>query len=256
MTIQPTLSHCPFTPKRRVLTPFEGGEAVLSYYPAGHQMAAHSHGTDQRSIVLSGGLAEDTPSRSALAGPFSVGFKAAGLCHENRYGPNGALILAFNTPAEVRTRPWGWASQSSAQAIRALAGGLIAGQSDAVGLVEDLFALMDEEAGQAVSDPSWLDPVREAVLDDPESADVAQLAQRAGVHRASLSRAYQRRFGIPISLERRRAQLSRAIQMMLEDEESAAMAAMGGGFSDQPHFSKVMRSELGITPRVLKAALR
>lgn len=256
MTIQSALSHCPFTPKRRVLAPFEGGEAVLSYYPAGHQMAAHSHGIDQRSIVLSGGLAEDTPSRSAQAGPFSVGFKAAGLCHENRYGPNGALILAFNTPAEAKTRPWGWAARSSAQAIRALAGGLIAGQSDAADLVNDLFALMDEGEAETVSAPSWLDPVRDAVLEDPESADVAQLAQQAGVHRASLSRAYQRRFGIPISLERRRAQLARSIQVMLEDEESAAMAASVGGFSDQPHFSKVMRSELGITPRVLKAALR
>jgi len=133
---------------------------------------------------------------------------------------------------------------------------MIAGDVDTGDLMQDLSALMDWPDDSAPASVSWVDRVREAVFETPDSVDLEQLARQAGVHRASMSRAYQRRFGRPISLDRRRAKLARSIRVMLEDGESAAMAAYVGGFSDQPHFSKVMRSELGITPRVLKAALR
>jgi hypothetical protein len=55
----------PLQPKRRSLARFEGAEAVLSYYPSGHFMAEHAHECDQRSMILSGGLFEETPSHTA-----------------------------------------------------------------------------------------------------------------------------------------------------------------------------------------------
>jgi hypothetical protein len=105
----------PLQPKRRSLARFEGAEAVLSYYPSGHFMAEHAHECDQRSMILSGGLFEETPSRTARPSASHIGFKAAGHKHENRYGPNGALILAVN--AEPCSRPktlWSWGPAAGA----------------------------------------------------------------------------------------------------------------------------------------------
>jgi AraC-like DNA-binding protein len=74
------------------------------------------------------------------------------------------------------------------------------------------------------------------------------------VHRVHLSRSYARFYGAPISLDHRRMRLSQAIRSLLEEGVSAAEAAQIGGFSDQPHLARTLRSETGLTATALKAA--
>lgn len=241
------------TPRRRRFHHGEAGELVLSYYPAGHRMPEHAHDTDQRSIVLSGALAEDTPSCAATPSASHLGFKAAGLRHENRYGPYGALILALNAVPEAEQEGgWRWAPTQNAAQIGALMSVLISQPETPDGVVDDMLALMS--ASPKVTEtvaPSWLRRAREAVLADPEMADLNTLADEAGVHRASLSRAYSRFYNTPISLDRRRARLSQAVQALLERGGSPADAAYEAGFADQPHFTRTLKAQTGLTPRTL-----
>jgi AraC family transcriptional regulator len=246
------------TPRRRSLYRGEAGELVLSYYSAGHLMAAHSHDVDQCSIILSGGLSEETPSRAACPGAGQSGFKPAGLRHENRYGPNGALILALNmSPQSKPGLDWNWARTGVAPQIGALMPGLL-DQSDAeADTVQDLIALMSEPGEPANTKgvaPAWLLRVREAVLESPDAADLESLAEEAGVHRAHLSRAYCQHFGAPVSQDRRLARLGRAINALLEHGARPADAAFDAGFADQPHLSRTLKAQTGLTPRLLMRA--
>lgn len=241
------------SPRRRQFHHGETGELVLSYYPAGHRMPEHAHDRDQRSIVLSGALAEETPSCAATPSASHLGFKAAGVRHENRYGPHGALILALNAVAEAeQDGGWRWAPTQNAAQIGALMSVLISQPGTPDGVVDDLLALMSATpvvAGDVA--PSWLRRAREAVLADPDAADLNTLADEAGVHRVSLSRAYSRYYNTPISLDRRRARLSQAVQALLERGASPADAAYEAGFSDQPHFARTLKTQTGLTPRAL-----
>lgn len=246
----------PRKPKRRSLARFEGAEAVLSYYPSGHVMAEHAHDCDQRSMILSGGLFEETPSQAARATASFVGFKAAGHKHENRYGPNGALILAVN--AEPCSRPktlWGWSPAACAADAAHLVRLMVEGGSKDDQVLLDLIGVLGMQADAPPgSSPPWLMRVREAMLDDPAAINVQSLADEAGVHRVHLSRSYARYYGAPISLDRRRIRLGQAICSLLEEGVSAAEAAQIGGFSDQPHLARTLRSETGLTATALKAA--
>jgi AraC family transcriptional regulator len=245
----------PLTPKRRSLARFEGAEAVLSYYPSGHVMAEHAHECDQRSMILSGGLLEETPSQTARPTASHIGFKAAGHKHENRYGPNGALILAVNAEPCARPKtPWSWrAAAGAADAAHLVRLMLEAGAEDDQVLI-DLMGVMGEQADTPPgSAPAWLMRVREAVRDDPSDINVQRLADEAGVHRVHLSRSYARFYGAPISLERRRMRLGQAVRSLLEEDASVAEAAQIGGFSDQPHLARTLRSEIGLTATALKA---
>ena len=241
------------TPKRRSLHQGELGELVLSFYPAGHHMAEHAHDVDQRSIILSGALAEDTPSNAATPGMSHIGFKAAGVRHENRYSAQGALILALNSAPDRDAGPgWGWAPSPWASQIGAVLSAARSRGAFSEDALTDLLALMSgaEQASERPA-PGWLVRVREAVRADPDGVDLQVLANEAGVHRVHLSRAYSRHFNAPISVERRRVRMGRAVQALLEDEASPAHAAFEAGFADQPHFARTLRAETGLTPRGL-----
>ena len=246
------------TPKRRSLHASALGELVLSYYPADHVMAGHAHDVDQRSIILSGALAEDTPSHSARPGASHRGFKAAGVVHENRYGPQGALILALNTaPRADQGSDWGWSPIANASQVCVLLSALVRQPQRSDGTLEDLLAVLSGPSQAALEReiPDWLSRTRDAVHDDPDGADLQALADEAGVHRVHLSRAYSRHFHAPLSLDRRRARLARAVRALMEEGATAAEAAFGAGFSDQPHFARTLKTETGLTPRVLMRVL-
>lgn len=241
------------TPKRRSLHQGAQGELVLSYYPAGHAMAEHSHDIDQSSIILSGALAEDTPSNTAAPGASFLGFKAAGVRHENRYGSEGALILSLNAAPQSRPGPgWRWSPNASASQISAVLSAFAGRAGPSEDELADLQALLSKPSeGLEREAPPWLVRVRDAVRADPDGADLQALADEAGVHRVHLSRAYSRHFQAPISLDRRRVRMARAVKALMEDGVTPADAAHDAGFADQPHFARTLKAETGWTPRRL-----
>ena len=245
--------------RRRVLAEFDGGEAVLSYYPAGHVMAEHSHDCDQRSIILAGALAEETPGASVTLSALHAGFKAAGQRHQNRYGPNGALILALNCAPRTPSGPtWRWRSGVDAAPVRTLVSALCAeagNAADVDALIADLLALGAPPLDPAAP-PRWLRRLRALIEAEPQAASVQALADVAGVHRVYLARAYKAAYGAPISLDRRRFQTAQALRALLEDGASPAEAAAQAGFSDQPHFTRSLKADAGLTPGRLACVLQ
>lgn len=93
------------------------------------------------------------------------------------------------------------------------------------------------------------DRARDAILaDDPSSASLVGLAARLGTSASHLSRTFRHHTGMSISRYRNRVRISRSLRRMDEGESDLASLAVDLGFSDQAHFTRVMRAELGHTP--------
>lgn len=230
----------------------------LAYYPPAFRMPAHAHDHDQSSIVLAGDFVESTNSRSAELRPGATGFKAAGLHHEDVYGPQGALILSVNTRAGRSTPSrWRWRLTAESARTRQLAALLFEQPSSHDDVLTDLAATADGDpwnTGDAA--PAWLNHARAAIDDDPAEARAATLAAAAGVSRVHLSRRFIAAFGEPLSLYRRRAMIAKGLRALINDRLAPGAAAADAGFADQAHFTRALRLETGMTPARLAALMR
>src|SRR5205809_726350 len=84
--------------------------AVVRYAPS-QEIHAHAHGEDGVTIVLQGEMVEEAEHRSTVAGAGWAGARPCGIKHTNRFGPQGAVVLAIipDRPSFERfPRRWGW----------------------------------------------------------------------------------------------------------------------------------------------------
>jgi AraC family transcriptional regulator len=101
--------------------------------------------------------------------------------------------------------------------------------------------------------PAWLELVREMIIESSgPRVTLAQLAESAGVHPVHLCRAFHRHFHCTIGEMIRKIQLERACHA-LGGGVPLAQVALSCGFSDQSHFCRVFRRELGVTPARYRA---
>ncbi|MBO2448068.1 helix-turn-helix transcriptional regulator [Actinomadura barringtoniae] len=96
---------------------------------------------------------------------------------------------------------------------------------------------------------------REAIVAG-EGADLVGLAGLLGTTPSHLSRTFRHHVGMTVSRYRNRVRVSRALAAMEGGERDLAGLAVGLGFSDQAHLSRVMRDELGSTPGVVRGLLK
>ncbi|MEO1135578.1 MAG: AraC family transcriptional regulator [Pseudomonadota bacterium] len=239
--------------------------ARLTFYPAGGVLSAHAHNTDQYSILMLGGFAEATRKGEEDLCGIRAGFKSAGLVHQNRFGPDGALILAIDRlPIEMEETCWRWRSAHGHSAMRQLVWHLLtvdvrgvnAPEAEIQDILDELTALLfytpDAKANGAHRVASWLRRIREEIDDAPRDASLKKLAHEAGVHHVHLSRSFAKVYGQPLSLYRRRAMAMRAASALAAWGRTPVQAAGEAGFADQSHMTRVMQSEIGLTPSRLR----
>jgi AraC family transcriptional regulator len=242
----------------------DGIDARLTWYPPGMHMARHAHAHHQVSWLLAGELREShrVHDRDILLP--SVGIKPAGFPHANDYGRHGALILSINLEPGMDTLryglrfdDWQWAPRMGASpAALALARWVATGKDEGDDPLGDLLALSapGEKSSQTCV-PGWLGRVLERLTEPGDDADLDEVSRDVGVHRVHLSRTFTRCVGLPPSLYRRRCRLARAIGALAHGR-NAVTAALDAGFADQAHFTRTVRSEVGISPGRLGKLLR
>lgn len=100
------------------------------------------------------------------------------------------------------------------------------------------------------------DRARDAVLAGvPEGSGLVPLARLLGTSPAHLSRTFRHHIGMPISRYRNRIRVSQAMQHIGDGETDLAGLSLTLGFSDQAHFTRTVRRELGHTPGSLRVLL-
>jgi AraC-like DNA-binding protein len=105
----------------------------------------------------------------------------------------------------------------------------------------------------AIARRRTVDQTREALAADT-NLGLMQLARIVAVSPHHLSRIFKAETGETISRYRNRLRVRLAMERLAEGDDRLARLAGDLGFADQAHFSRVVRSEVGTTPRWLRGA--
>jgi AraC-like DNA-binding protein len=100
-----------------------------------------------------------------------------------------------------------------------------------------------------------VDGALEALAANSGRCSVVELATMLAVSPHHLSRLFRSVTGTTISRHRMRLRTRAALERLAEGERDIAQLAADTGFADQSHLCRVMRSETGQTPSVLRQAL-
>lgn len=238
----------------------------LAHYGPDSRMPMHCHEEAHFSILLAGQARECTRSGDFESKPFLMELKPAGFWHANRFGPDGALLLSVTIRADepmaenaLPIHQWRMRCGERlrdewrfiARSISSFEDSLV---SDLETVTFDLLStFLDCDKGQAQKrPPSWLIRAREAVIESDKS--VSAIAKEAGVHRVHLARSFKHHFLQSVTQCRRNVRLARAVRLLVRDAATAGNASLDAGFSDQPHMTRIMSQDIGITPRILRSA--
>ena len=234
-------------------------------YPPGLRQGAHAHNEDGVTIVLGGGIREAVGGREEIATCLSVVVKPAGVIHADRVGPRGArtLQIVFHRDRvfdledrEFDLGAWRWIHAGpGARPLIALHRTLreLPSSAGVEDLVLEILGDIEDAGSPGSSPPAWLREIKEA-LDRPhaEPVRVRDLAAGAGVHPVSLTRAFRRHYGVPLTEYRRRTRVRQAARAIERTDRTLTGIAHACGFSDQPHMCREIRDATGLTPGQLR----
>jgi AraC-like DNA-binding protein len=236
-------------------------EARLIRYRPDQLLDVHCHDRAGISVVVGGEIKEESGGREAVGRIGSIVLKPAGLAHRNRVGPAGAVLVAIRGVAsEAAAASWRWLDRPGAAAASlAIVRELRAGDADGeaqealIGLVA---SIADNPADRAEDQDGLLRDVRERIEDDPQTPRVTTLARELGLHPASLSRAFRRRYGCPVSVYARRARMRRAAALLLSADMKVSEVAASLDYFDQSHLCRAFKTELGMAPNDYRRLMR
>jgi AraC family transcriptional regulator len=229
-------------------------------YVSGWRQPAHAHETTGITLVVSGDFRETACGREEWASSLSVVVKPAGVVHADETGPRGArtILVEIGDPSllPIDIGPWRWLHAGpGVRPLLALARALRGEPRRVEDSVHELIGEMTGDApAPTVDPPAWVRRAREAIDDgDPLATRVRDLAGELDVHPVSLTRAFRRHFGVPVTTYRRRARLRRAATEVADGRRQLARVAHASGYADHAHMCREIRRATGCTPSELRA---
>jgi AraC family transcriptional regulator len=105
--------------------------------------------------------------------------------------------------------------------------------------------------------PRWLKQARELIhARSNERLMLSQIAQTVGVHPVYLAREFRRHYRSTVGEYIRQLRIESACREILKPDASLAEVAVGCGFHDQSHFSKIFKRMMNTTPAEYRARFR
>ena len=233
-------------------------------YQADGEMPPHHDPVSHLSFVLGGSLTEIAGRQCNSCVTCSLVTKPAGVVHSNAIGRTGARVLKIQFENDAG---WQDCKLAGATHYRWYHSGLhtsLAFQVYREFLTDDsysnlaieslcleLFEVVEYMNDNVTSGehPMWLERCVEALHEEfntPVRLD--SLAAEAGVHPVYLARAFRRRFRCSIGEYIRRLRIETAAREVSSSSQPLCQIALGAGFSDQAHFTRVFKKHTGFTP--------
>lgn len=236
--------------------------SVRRYAPGQHQ-GRHADRHSRVSLVLSGGVCEESPFGVLRLAPGDVLLKSRQVLHEDRFGDGGAVILSLEF---VEDDPFtddapAWRRRDDPGAIQlgaALLEATVAQDARGLGAIAMDLASNDDEALVRADrpPPAWLTRLRDELeAEGLARVDVARRALEAGVHAVHASRLFRRCFGRSITEHAQRHAVRRATVLMTQPGAALSDVAVAAGFYDQSHMIRVFRRVSGRPPGRLRGLM-
>jgi AraC family transcriptional regulator len=228
------------------------------------RLPRHYHDRACLTVVLRGSFLERFATRAVDCRPGGILIKPPGESHSDEFAGSSQIIIEPDARALKKLDGAERAFRDifcERSALAAALGQRIAGELEVVdeftslaveGLALELLAdacragvRADRSASRA---PAWLARVRERLDDEHRHVTLSELAALAAVHPAYLARLFRRCYGVSIGRYARQARLDRVAGQLLESDEPLSLIAIGAGFADQSHLTRVFRTHRGSTP--------
>lgn len=239
----------------------EGVTLLLRTYEPDEEKRVHAHDGATLFMPLRGQLSERCGNEEYQIPPFAFALQARHVEHSSKIEGRGMRALFIEIPdswleARQLTPPKNAYrvihGPSSLHAVRLVA--LLAeGQPDSLAVEERLMFLFQAAPG-ANRSPQWIQHVDDLIRERYcEPLSLAGIARCVGVHPVYLARAFRKCHGRSVSEYLRAVRVTAALAKA--DEMPLGQAATECGFSDQSHFCRSVRMELGRSPRGLRRLL-
>lgn len=206
----------------------------------GRAIPRHRHDEAYVALVLSGGYEEagETGRRRLEPGEVAVHEVFAG--HRNGVGAGGAVVL--NLPA--RGLAGGFGQVADPDAVVRLA------QTDPEAAARLLAASFTPLPAHALD---WPDELARALTTAPQLV-LADWARAQGLAPETLSRGFQRVFGLTPKRFRHELRARRALRGLVAGAEPLAALALDAGFADQAHMTHAVTGLTGFSPGTWRRA--
>lgn len=239
--------------------------ASLTVLPAGRIVPGHVHANPYLALHVLGSYRDcDDRGEAPVNGPAAL-FFPAGSMHEMTIGNAGlaTIIIEFELEAlhqaiagiDELKRPQFWLGGEVGRQARRLAHSWLAGVPSPQRFAHTTsFLNIAFQSAPPPAAPRWLDELEKFVDAEYRSPDSERWAEKIGVTRPWLTRAYRgwRGEGLCEALRRRRVEAA-AILLESSDKPLAEIAAETG-FCDQSHMNRAFKKHLGRTPAIARTA--
>jgi AraC family transcriptional regulator len=250
------------------------GDFVLTEraYPARYETPAHVHDRRLFCVVLDGSYEEVNSGRTHECTPSTMLFHAAHEEHLERFGGAGgrSLIVEIEpawykkveevAPGGVRTSACegGALRHSGAKLYREFAS-----EDEASPLI--IEGLMLEMAGEFLRlrqpsgnrPPRWLGDVRDYIhANFSRRLTLDLIGRAAGAHPVHVAQTFRRFHECTIGEYLRRLRVDFACRELAGSEKAMSQIALAAGFSDQSHFNRSFKREVGVSPSQYRAEAR
>jgi AraC family transcriptional regulator len=231
-----------------VETHVAGNTVTVVRYAAFQELETHAHGEEGLTIVLQGTFLEESLRGTLVAEAGSIATRPYGMPHTNRFGSDGAVILAVIPDQDRFVEPLReWTRSDIPAAFRA---GLRLVAQDENALPELLAAI----SPGAHADRTAAVRARR-LLDDPEQRlTVSALAPAMNVPPIHLARQFRQTYGVSLREYRTIQLVRRAAILVLGTKTPLSQIAHECGFADHSHMCRAFRRVAGWSPSRLRAS--
>ena len=233
-------------------------------YPAGYETPAHTHDRPLFCVVLDGSYEEVNGGRTHQCTASTMLFHAAHEEHLERFGGAGgrSLIVEIEPSWYGRVRevaPGGVSTSACDGGALRLSGARLyrefLASDDSSRLI--IEGLLMEMAGEFLRlrrpvegrPPRWLGDVRDFIhANFGRRLTLERIGRAANAHPVHVAQTFRRFHDCTIGEYLRRLRLEFACRELAGSRKAIAEIALAAGFSDQSHFNRAFRREVGMSP--------
>lgn len=240
-------------------------------YAQHQRVPMHEHANARFVLILRGRLTETRGGESQTHAARTLLYRQPRERHSYRVGAGGATCLIVDMEAAWVERAAREAPVLTRSAV--LTGGLVVHLAQRLhgefGLRDDVSRLAIEslalgilaEASRRVAAtaereiPGWVSEARAFVdANVAERLAIATVAALVGVHPVHLARTFKRVYNTTFAAYVRTTRLEFAKQQLTRTRAPLSDIALGAGFCDQSHFSRLFKAHTGLTPHEYRLA--